>query len=257
LTIEQIESQRKQKIKDEQKAAESKAELAAKNSNLAKFLVNVESRIYAQLSKQLADEMFAEGGGIGHWINYDKNNLINTKNGMIVSKDANLKNINPKDVKGFDILGKKYSDGGSIANQQLINDATTNTANMFASEGIYNKGGALKTERRYVNHSQDYETRYARKHTSRHGYGNVKYDGGGQLSQYGKFISSQIEHLISLKTIAAKKEPIQNLLKNMDDYRGTEIEKRITTDNLKYALQQKTVSKMNEVLRISLNALKD
>jgi dTDP-4-amino-4,6-dideoxygalactose transaminase len=31
----------------------------------------------------------------------------------------------------------------------------------------------------------------------------------------------------------------------------------ITTDNLKYALQQKTVSKMNEVLRISLNALKD
>jgi hypothetical protein len=63
--------------------------------------------------------------------------------------------------------------------------------------------------------------------------------------------------LISLKTIASKKEPIQNLLKNMDDYRGTEIEKRITTDNLKYALQQKTVSKMNEVLRISLNALKD
>jgi hypothetical protein len=130
---------------------------------------------------------------------------------------------------------------------------------MFGREGIpaYNKGGALKTERRYVNHSQDYETRYARKHPSRHGYGNMKYHGGGDVTQFGKFISSQIEHLISLKTIASKKEPIQNLLKNMDDYRGTEIEKRITTDNLKYALQQKTVSKMNEVLRISLNALKD
>lgn len=153
----------------------------------------------------------------------------------------------------------EYADGGAIANQQLIADAHLRPAEMFGREGIpaYNKGGALKTERRYVNHSQDYETRYARKHPSRHGYGNMKYDGGGDVTQFGKFISSQIEHLISLKTIASKKEPIQNLLKNMDDYRGTEIEKRITTDNLKYALQQKTVSKMNEVLRISLNALKD
>lgn len=63
LTIETIEAQRRQKIKDEQAAAQSKAELAAKNTNLAKFLVNVESRIYAQLSKQLADAMFAETSG--------------------------------------------------------------------------------------------------------------------------------------------------------------------------------------------------
>ena len=63
LTIEQLETQRKQKLKDEQKAAADKAERDAKNTNLAKFLVNVESRIYAQLSKQLADAMFAEGSG--------------------------------------------------------------------------------------------------------------------------------------------------------------------------------------------------
>ena len=61
LTIETIEAQRKQKIKDDAAAAQAKAELAAKNTNLAKFLVNVESRIYAQLSKQLADQMFADG----------------------------------------------------------------------------------------------------------------------------------------------------------------------------------------------------
>ena len=65
LTIETIEAQRKQKIKDDQKAAADKAERDAKNTNLAKFLVNVESRIYAQLSKQLADAMFADGGEIG------------------------------------------------------------------------------------------------------------------------------------------------------------------------------------------------
>lgn len=63
LTIEQLEAQRKQKIRDEQKAAADQAARDAKNTNLQKFLVNVESRIYAQLSKQLADAMFAEGSG--------------------------------------------------------------------------------------------------------------------------------------------------------------------------------------------------
>ena len=62
LTIDQLETQRKQKLKDEAQAIKDKAERDAKNTNIAKFLVNVESRIYAQLSKQLADQMFAEGG---------------------------------------------------------------------------------------------------------------------------------------------------------------------------------------------------
>lgn len=61
LTIEQLEATRKQKIKDELKLASDKADRDAKSTNLQKFLVNVESRIYAQLSKQMADSMFAEG----------------------------------------------------------------------------------------------------------------------------------------------------------------------------------------------------
>lgn len=66
LTIEQLEFSRKQKIKEEQKAASDKAERDAKNTNLQKFLTNVESRIYAQLSKQLADAMFSDGGNSGN-----------------------------------------------------------------------------------------------------------------------------------------------------------------------------------------------
>ena len=62
LTIEQLESNRKKAIKDAEKAAADQAARDAKNTNLAKFLVNVESRIYAQLSKQLADSMFSESG---------------------------------------------------------------------------------------------------------------------------------------------------------------------------------------------------
>lgn len=75
LTIEQLEAQRKQKIKDEAAAAQAKAELAAKNTNLSKFLVNVESRIYAQLSKQLADEMFAEGSSSTGSMNFQGTNI--------------------------------------------------------------------------------------------------------------------------------------------------------------------------------------
>jgi hypothetical protein len=62
LTVHQLETQRTQKLKDEKQSAIDKGERDAKNTNIAKFLVNVESRIYAQLSKQLADQMFAEGG---------------------------------------------------------------------------------------------------------------------------------------------------------------------------------------------------
>ena len=35
----------------------------AANTNLSKFMKNVESRIYAQLSKQLVDSMFGENSG--------------------------------------------------------------------------------------------------------------------------------------------------------------------------------------------------
>jgi curli production assembly/transport component CsgF len=62
LAIEQLESQRKQKLKDEAKSLADQLARDAKNTNQAKFLNNLESRIYAQLSKQLADQMFAENG---------------------------------------------------------------------------------------------------------------------------------------------------------------------------------------------------
>lgn len=63
LSIHQLEENKRKEVKAEELAAIAKAETAAKSTNLAKFLVNVEARIYAQLSKQLADQLFAEGGG--------------------------------------------------------------------------------------------------------------------------------------------------------------------------------------------------
>ena len=64
LTIEQLETNRKQKIKDDKIAAEEKAERDLKSTNAYKFKNNLESRIYATLSKQIADNMFGEGATI-------------------------------------------------------------------------------------------------------------------------------------------------------------------------------------------------
>ena len=60
LTVENQEFSRKQDIADAEAAAIREAEREANSSNLAKFLNNVESRIYAQLSKQIVDSMFGE-----------------------------------------------------------------------------------------------------------------------------------------------------------------------------------------------------
>lgn len=85
LTIEQLESQRKKAIADAQKAAADKAERDAKNTNLAKFLVNVESRIYAQLSKQLADAMFTESGATSGAMDFQGTNISWVKTGTDVT----------------------------------------------------------------------------------------------------------------------------------------------------------------------------
>jgi len=79
LSIEQLEAQRKKTIKDAEKAAADQAIRDAKNTNMAKFLNNLESRIYAQLSKQLADQMFTEGGATQGSMNF-QGTMINWVN---------------------------------------------------------------------------------------------------------------------------------------------------------------------------------
>lgn len=64
LTVENQEHGRKKAIKDALEAAERAAEREASNSTLAKFIRNLESRIYAQLSKQLVDNMFSNDNAV-------------------------------------------------------------------------------------------------------------------------------------------------------------------------------------------------
>ncbi len=60
LTIENQEFTRKMSIKEELKALQEQIERDKENTTLARFIRNLESRIYAQLSRQLVENLFGE-----------------------------------------------------------------------------------------------------------------------------------------------------------------------------------------------------
>ena len=60
LAIEQLQFNRKKELEDERRAEAERLERELENTTLSKFVKNVESRIYATLSKQMVDAMFAE-----------------------------------------------------------------------------------------------------------------------------------------------------------------------------------------------------
>lgn len=61
LTIKQLEDQQKEKNQAKADALKAQAERDALNTPTARFIANLESRIYSQLAKQLTDSMFGEG----------------------------------------------------------------------------------------------------------------------------------------------------------------------------------------------------
>ena len=60
LTIENQEFNRKSDIADEIKAYQDELARDAENTTLARFIRNLESRIYAELSRQLVNNLFGE-----------------------------------------------------------------------------------------------------------------------------------------------------------------------------------------------------
>ena len=65
LTVEQLRFNREKDRKDAARAEQERIERELENTTLNKFLKNVESRIYATLSKQMVDAMFADCAKIG------------------------------------------------------------------------------------------------------------------------------------------------------------------------------------------------
>ena len=60
LSVEQLQHNRKEDLRKAAEAEQARLERELENTTLNKFIKNVESRIYAQLSKQMVDSMFEE-----------------------------------------------------------------------------------------------------------------------------------------------------------------------------------------------------
>lgn len=79
LTIENQEFTRRTQAAKDIQAALDKATIDKANSNIAKFMNNLESRIYAQISQNLATAMFAQGGSNSGTLNFEGNVIFWTK----------------------------------------------------------------------------------------------------------------------------------------------------------------------------------
>ena len=85
LTIENQEFTRRAQVQKDIQAALDKAKADAANTNIAKFLNNLESRIYAQISQNLATAMFANGGTNSGTLNFEGNTIFWSKDGTNVT----------------------------------------------------------------------------------------------------------------------------------------------------------------------------
>ena len=63
LTIENQERTRSDAIREKRVSDEDKRQAALKNTNYAKFIKNLESRIYARFSKEMEEALFGEACG--------------------------------------------------------------------------------------------------------------------------------------------------------------------------------------------------
>ena len=98
LTVENLEQTRKQKIVDDQKAAAAQAAADARNTNLQKFINNLESRIYATISQNIAAQLFKSNGATNGEFTVDGNTMQWASNGQEISLHITDANGNSTDV---------------------------------------------------------------------------------------------------------------------------------------------------------------
>jgi len=85
LTIQNQEYTRKMTIKEEIKALQDEIEREKENSTLARFLRNLESRVYAELSRQLVNNLFGETPSDSGTITLEGNTIEYTSDGVTLT----------------------------------------------------------------------------------------------------------------------------------------------------------------------------
>jgi len=118
LTIKQLEDQAKEKNKAAEEALKAKAESAALNTPQARFIANLESRVYSQLAKQLTDSMFGEGATC-------------TTPGVVC---GTIENLGGNTISWM--LGSGSNSGNIVITIQDLNNAS-NTTTMMVPVGTF------------------------------------------------------------------------------------------------------------------------
>jgi|TARA_B100001094_G_scaffold314100_1_gene352623 hypothetical protein len=85
LTIDNVEYTRKMTIKAEIKALQDQIKRDKENTTLARFVRNLESRIYAQLSRQLVEALFGETPSDNGTIELEGNTITYTVSDGIIT----------------------------------------------------------------------------------------------------------------------------------------------------------------------------
>tara|TARA_Y100000361_G_scaffold145460_1_gene154663 strand:+ start:334 stop:789 length:456 start_codon:yes stop_codon:yes gene_type:complete len=85
LTIQNQEFTRKQAIQEEIDAYQEELARDANNTTLARFIRNLESRVYAQLSRQLVDNLFGETPSESGTITLEGNTIEYLVDGEIIT----------------------------------------------------------------------------------------------------------------------------------------------------------------------------
>ena len=85
LTIENQEYTRKLTIKEEINALQDEIEREKENSTLARFMRNLESRVYAELSRQLVNNLFGETPHSEGVITLEGNTIEYTSDGVTLT----------------------------------------------------------------------------------------------------------------------------------------------------------------------------
>ena len=100
LTIENQETTRKAQLQKDIQAALDKLKADQSNTNIAKFMNNLESRIYAQISQNLATAMFAPGAATSGTMSFQGNTIFWQNLGTVIRLQVtdNLGNVTTIDV---------------------------------------------------------------------------------------------------------------------------------------------------------------
>jgi len=86
LTIDEQEKSRRDEIAEDVENALKEAEREADNTTLAKFLRNLESRVYSQLSRDIAESLFdSEKGGTGGEIELEGSTIKFVNDGINIT----------------------------------------------------------------------------------------------------------------------------------------------------------------------------